>query len=64
MNFSKNNDIDLLCTYIYVFIGDDELKLHKRAVSIKYLLRVILNFSNVIFMFYFKWMLVNGYCIL
>jgi hypothetical protein len=39
--------------HIYVFIADDELRLHKRAVSIEYLLRVVLNFNSVMFMFYF-----------
>jgi hypothetical protein len=50
--------------HIYVFIADDELRLHKRAVSINYLLRVVLNFNSVMFMFYFNWMCVNDYCIL
>jgi hypothetical protein len=42
--------------YMYVFVADDELRLHKRAVSINYLLRVVLDFHNVVFMFYFNWM--------
>jgi hypothetical protein len=50
--------------HIYVFDADDELRLHKRAVIINYLLRVVLNFKSVIFMFYFNWMRVNDYCIL
>jgi hypothetical protein len=29
-------------THIYVFIADDELRLHKSVASIKYLLRVVL----------------------
>jgi hypothetical protein len=40
--------------YIYVFDADDELRLHKRAVSINYLLRVVLDFNSVVFMFYFN----------
>jgi len=28
--------------HIYVFIADDELRFHKRAVNIKYLLRLVL----------------------
>lgn len=50
--------------HIYVFEADDELRLYKRAVSINYLLRVILDFNSVVFMFYFNWMRVNDYCIL
>jgi hypothetical protein len=50
--------------YVYVFDVDDELRLHKRAVSINYLLRVVLDFNSVVFMFYFNWMRVNDYCIL
>jgi hypothetical protein len=50
--------------YIYVFDADDELRLHKRVVSINYLLRVVLDFSSVVFMFYFNWMRVTDYCIL
>lgn len=48
----------------YAFVADDELRLHKRAVSINYLLRVVLDFNSVMFMFYFNWMCVNDYCIL
>jgi hypothetical protein len=40
--------------HIYVFNADDELRLHERAVSINYLLRVVLNFNSVMFMFYFN----------
>jgi hypothetical protein len=40
--------------YVYVFDADDELRLHKRVVSINYLLRVVLDFNNVVFMFYFN----------
>jgi len=36
----------------------------KGAVSINYLLRVVLDFNSVVFMFYFNWMRVTGYCIL
>jgi hypothetical protein len=36
----------------------------KRVVSINYLLRVVLDFNSVVFMFYFNWMLVTDYCIL
>jgi hypothetical protein len=50
--------------HIYVFNADDELRLHKRAVSINYLLRVVLDFNSVVFMFYFNWMRVTDYCIL
>jgi len=50
--------------YIYIFDANDELKLHKRAVSINYLPRVVLDFNSVVFMFYFNWMRVNNYCIL
>jgi hypothetical protein len=50
--------------HIYVFDADDELRLHKRAVSINYLLRVVLDFNSVVFMFYFNWMHVTDYCIL
>jgi uncharacterized ferritin-like protein (DUF455 family) len=49
--------------YMY-FIADDEMRLHKRAVSINYLLRVVLNFNSVVFMFYFNWMRVTNYFIL
>jgi hypothetical protein len=42
---------------------DDEFRLHKRAVSINYLPRVVLDFNSVMFMFYFNWMRVNDYCI-
>jgi hypothetical protein len=48
----------------YVFDADDELRLYKRAVSINYLLRVVLDFNSVVFMFYFNWMRVTNYCIL
>jgi len=58
--FLKSKDIDLLCTY-YVFDAGDELRLDKKAVSI---LRVVLDFNSVMFMFYFNWMHVNNYCIL
>jgi len=50
--------------YVYVFDADDELRLHKRAVSINYLLRVVLDFNSVVFMFYFNWMRVTDCCIL
>jgi hypothetical protein len=50
--------------HVYVFDADDELRLHERAVSINYLLRVVLDFNSVMFMFYFNWMRVNDYCIL
>jgi hypothetical protein len=50
--------------HVHVFDADDELRLHKRVVSIKYLLRVLLDFNNVVFMFYFNWMHVNDHCIL
>jgi hypothetical protein len=43
---------------------NDELRLHKRAISINYLLRVVLDFNSVVFVFYFNWMRVNDYCIL
>jgi hypothetical protein len=36
----------------------------QRTVSINYLLRVVLDFNSVMFMFYFNWMRVNDYCIL
>jgi hypothetical protein len=52
-----------LYAHIYVFDADDELWLHKRAVSINYLLRVVLDFNSVVFMFYFNWMRVNDNCI-
>jgi hypothetical protein len=48
---------------MYVFDADDELRLHKRDVSINYLLRVVLDFNSVVFMFYFNWMCVNDHCI-
>jgi hypothetical protein len=51
-------------TYMYVFNAYDELRLHKRAVSINYLLRVVLDFNSVVFMFYFNWMRVNDCFIL
>jgi hypothetical protein len=50
--------------HVNVFDADDELRLDKRAVSISYLLRVVLDFNSVVFMFYFNWMCVNDYCIL
>jgi hypothetical protein len=50
--------------HMYVFVADNELRLHKRVVSINCLLRVILDFNNVMLMFYFNWMRVNDYCIL
>jgi hypothetical protein len=49
--------------YIYVFDADDELWLHKRVVSINYLLRVVLDFNSIVFMFYFNWMCVIDHCI-
>jgi hypothetical protein len=48
---------------MYVFDADDELRLHKRDVSINYLLRVVLDFNSVVFVFYFNWMRVTNYCI-
>lgn len=53
-----------LYAHVYVFAADDEPRLHERAVSINYLLRVVLDFSNVVFMFYFNWMRVTDFCIL
>jgi hypothetical protein len=53
-----------LYAHVYVFDADDELRLHKRAVSINYLLRLILDFNSVMFMFYFNWMRGNDYWIL
>jgi hypothetical protein len=53
-----------LYAHLYVFVADDELTLHKRAVSINYLLRVVLDFNSVVFMFYFDWMRMTDYCIL
>jgi hypothetical protein len=50
--------------HVNVFDADDELWLYKRAVSINYLLRVVLDFNSVVFMFYFNWMRMIGYCIL
>jgi hypothetical protein len=50
--------------HVYVFDADDELRLYKRAVSINYLLRVVLNLNSVVFIFYFNWMRVTDYCIL
>jgi hypothetical protein len=50
--------------HVNVFVADDELRLHKRVVSINYLLRVVLDFSGVVFMFYFNWMRMTDYCIL
>jgi hypothetical protein len=47
--------------HIYEFDADDELRLHKRVVSINYLLRVALDFNNVVFMFYFNWMRMTDY---
>jgi hypothetical protein len=49
---------------MYVFDADDELRLHKTAVSINYLLRVVLDFNRVVFMLYFNCMRVTDYCIL
>jgi len=49
--------------HVNVFNAGDELRLHKRTVSINYLLRVVLDFNSVVFMFYFNWMRVNDYCI-
>jgi hypothetical protein len=40
--------------HIYVFVPDDELRLHKRVVSINYLLRVVMDFNSIMFMFYFN----------
>jgi hypothetical protein len=37
---------------MYVFVADDELRLHKMTVSINYLLRIVLDFNSVMFMFY------------
>jgi hypothetical protein len=53
-----------LYAHVYVVVADDELRLHKRAISINYLLRVVLDFNSVVFMFYFNWMRVTDYCIL
>jgi len=51
--------------YIYMYLMQMmKLWLHKRAVSINYLLRVVLDFNSVVFMFYFNWMRVTDYCIL
>jgi hypothetical protein len=52
--------------HVYVFDADDELRLRlrKMAVSINYLLRVVLDFNDVVFMSYLNWMRVNDYCIL
>jgi hypothetical protein len=36
----------------------------RRIVSINYLLRVVLDFNSVVFMFYFNWMRVTDYFIL
>jgi hypothetical protein len=36
----------------------------RRFVSINYLLRVVLDFNSVVFMFYFNWMRVTDYFIL
>jgi len=52
-----------LYAHVYVFFADDELRLHKKAVSINYLLRVVLDFNSVVFMFYFNWMRVIDHCI-
>jgi hypothetical protein len=49
--------------HVYAFDADDELRLHKKAVSINYLPRVVLDFNSVVFMFYFNWMRVNDHCI-
>jgi hypothetical protein len=53
-----------LYAHVYVFIAKEELRLHKRVVSINYLLRVVLDFNSVVFMFYFNWIRVTDYCIL
>jgi hypothetical protein len=37
--------------HVYIFDAYDELRLHKRTVSINYLLRVVLDFNSVMFMF-------------
>jgi len=52
-----------LYAHVYIFDADDELRLHKKVVSINYLLRLILDFNSVMFMFYFNWMCENDYCI-
>jgi hypothetical protein len=41
-------------THVNVFDANDELRLHKRTVSINYLLSVVLDFNSVMFMFYFN----------
>jgi hypothetical protein len=38
--------------------------LKQRTVSINYLLRVVLDFNSILFMFYFNWMRVLDYCIM
>jgi hypothetical protein len=50
--------------HVYIFDADDELRQYKRAVSINYLLRIVLDFNSVVFMFYFNWIRVtdNAYC--
>jgi hypothetical protein len=40
-----------LYAHVYVFVVNDELRLHKRVVSINYLLRVALDFNSFVFMF-------------
>jgi hypothetical protein len=50
--------------HVYVFDANDELRLPKRAVSINYLPRVVLDFNSVMLIFYFNWMRVTDYCIL
>jgi hypothetical protein len=50
--------------HVYVFDADDGLRLQKRVVRINYLLRVVLDFNSVVFMFYFNWMRVTDYYIL
>jgi hypothetical protein len=62
--FINSNDINLPHTHTYIFDADDELRLHKMAVSINYLWRVVLDFNSVVFVFYFNWMRVTDYCIL
>jgi hypothetical protein len=49
--FIKSNDINLL--YIYC-----------KYKLLNYLLRVVLDFNSVVFMFCFNWMRVTDYCIL
>jgi hypothetical protein len=40
--------------HVNVFDADDELRLHKKVVSINYLLRLVLDFNSVVSMFYFN----------